>query len=265
MKKDCSVLVCSCDKYNDTWDIFFKCLEQNWNCPYELYLNTESFDYKYSGNLSINVLKTGHKEWGKRLKTALKTIDTEYVIFLLDDFFLTEKVDVTKLNHCIDWMNNNPKISVFSFYRTKTNNIKSTKYPGFEKRPKKCEYKLNCQAAIWRRKKLISYIRNHENPWDWELLGSVRASRYKEEFYSIMESEKSPFVYNAIYGGGVHRGKWVKEVMIPLTQKYNIDVDFSIRGFNEENKQTMSSKKNKFYKRVQNRLKYEYKKFKSLI
>jgi len=233
-KNNCTIVVSSCDNYEDTWYPFFKILEEQWpDRPYPIVLNTESksFDYEDMDIMTFNFYKSGQKiQWGKRLIKTLENIDSEYIVFLLDDFFLLDRVDQKRIDECLDWMNKDKNIAVFSFWRTHQPNIKDNKYPHFEKRPQEAEYRLNCQAAVWRREKLISYIRPHENPWQWELLGSKRSSRYKEDFYSAIEGEPYIFVYDWFSGGGVHRGKWTKNIEA-LFEKHGIEIDYSRRGF----------------------------------
>ena len=47
MKEEiCSVLVTSCDSYDDTWEPFFTLLETMWpNCHYPIYLSTETKNF----------------------------------------------------------------------------------------------------------------------------------------------------------------------------------------------------------------------------
>ena len=69
---------------------------------------------------------------------------------LLDDFFIHEPVDTERIDECKEWMEQNPKIVVFSFEDViDAKNITSIKYPGFELRPSVGAYKLNMQAALW--------------------------------------------------------------------------------------------------------------------
>ncbi len=234
MHNNCTIVVSSCDSYEDTWYPFFKIMDNQWkDRSYPIVLNTESksFDYGDMNIKTFNFYKPGKKvPWGKRLIRTLKAIDTEYILFMLDDFFLLEPVDQKRIEQCIEWMDQDKEIAVFSFWRTHQPNIKDGKYPHFEKRPQNGEYRLNCQAAVWRREKLISYIRPHEDPWQWEILGSQRSSRYPEKFYSAIENEPLIMVYDWFSGGGVHRGKWTKGV-VDLFKKYNIECNFSKRGF----------------------------------
>lgn len=197
----CTVVVCSCDKYEDLWYPFFTCLRDNWkDMSYPIVLNTESKKFEMEG-LNIQSFQL-YKEnenipWGKRLKETLEKIETEYVILLLDDFFIKSKVNQEKINQTIKWMNEDSNIAVFSYKRTRGKNIKNEKYSDFELRPKDGEYRFNCQAAIWRRKRLIKFIRKHESPWDWELLGSIRSRRYKDDFYSLIDGKELIFNYDS--------------------------------------------------------------------
>lgn len=237
-KRDiCTVLVNSCDSYEDTWEPFFKIFKIQWpDCPYPIVLNTESKKYVDEGlNVKCpnNFGETDKIPWGKRLIGVLKSIESEYVIFLLDDFFFTGRVDQDRINECIRWMDEDKSISVFSFRRTHQPNIQDGKYPHFERRPQTADYRLNCQAAIWRREKLISYIKPHENPWEWEIYGSIRSSRYKEKFYSAIEDEPYIFQYD-IMKYGIIRGKWSKTT-VDYLESYGIKVDYTKRGFADEN------------------------------
>ena len=259
----CTILVCSCDTYEDTWMPFFKLLKKYWpNCNFPIVLNTETKQFKYEG-LDIktySLYKNSKAAWGKRLIETLKLIDSKYVLFILDDFFLEDYVEDKKVSKCIEWMEKDNNIAVFSFMPTPGQNIDNDKYEGFELRPKDGEYRFNCQAAIWRRERLIEFVRSHESPWDWELLGSIRSQRYNDEFYSLKETAPKVFNYDLEHGGAVHRGKWVKEVVLPICEKNDIKIDFSKRGFEEHSPfdYIPPKKKKNIFKRIINRLKYEF-------
>lgn len=238
MNKDCTIVVSSCDSYEDTWYPFFKILKANWeNIPYPIVLNTEtkSFDFEDLNIKTFQMYKDNPKvEWGKRLIDTLERIDTEYILFMLDDFFLLDKVDENRIFDCINWMDEDTNISVFSFGEMDYVNIKDNKYLEFEKRPQVAPYRFNCQAALWRRKNLISYIRPHENPWEWELLGSQRSQRYTESFYTMSKNGSRIFNYD-FKNCGIVRGKWTKSV-VDLFDKHDIEMDFSKRGFKVDTK-----------------------------
>lgn len=264
MNNRCTIVVSSCDKYEDTWYPFFRIMKAQWpDRPYPIVLNTESKTFDYE-DMNIKTFRFYGAEkkvpWGKRLIKTLKAIDTEYVIFLLDDFFFLEPVDQERIEQCIKWMDNDHEIAAFTFNNVYKPNISDGIYPHFERRPQDGIYRLNCQGAVWRREKLISFIRPHESPWEWEVLGSLRSTRYKEKFYSAIDGE--PKVMTYIKGGGLWGGKWVNEV-IPLFEKYDIKIDLSVRGFFTNNSDNPVSHRS-LINRVANRAKRELVKWKSL-
>ena len=105
----CTVLESSCDAYDDLWYPFFTILKKQWPelSNYNIVLNTESKSYHYEG-LHIKCFElysVGKKiTWGKRLIETLERIDSKYIIFLLDDFFLTDRVDQSKIDKCVDYL-----------------------------------------------------------------------------------------------------------------------------------------------------------------
>ncbi len=251
---NCTLLVNTCDAYSDCWDGFFKLLHIQWqDMPLKVVLNTETKNYD-SPYFDITVHNTDKRfAWGKRLISALKSIDTKYVIFALEDFYLESPVDEKKVIECYGYMENDPEIACFCFYPTDDeNNIQSNKYPGFEKRPQNGDYRLNCQFAIWNREKLISYIRPHENPWEWELYGSKRSSRYNTKFYSIMKS--APAIFDYQNGGALRRGRWWKTMLDPLCEKYGIEIDYSSRDTFEELQSNPQPRKRNLWRGIKNRI-----------
>ena len=153
--KDCTLVVSSCDAYEDLWPAFFKILSIEWpniECP--IVLNTESKSYNYPG-LDIRTFRMYHPgekiPWSRRLRETLEKIESKYIIFMLDDFFLQGTVDTKRLKQCLDSMEQNNRIVSFCFMETFSSNVKDERYIQFERRPLIAPYKLNCQAALWRR------------------------------------------------------------------------------------------------------------------
>lgn len=235
----CTVLISSCDAYEELWYPFFTILSKEWSAlsEYPIVLNTESKKFAYEGlNIKCLQLYSSRKKvrWGERLIRTLSCIDSKYIIFLLEDFFLTAKVEQNTIEQCIQYMEQDQNIAVFNFVPVldKENRI-SDKYAGFEQRSQRGKWRLNTQAAIWRRDKLMSYIRPHESAWDWEIYGSERSSRYNEDFYVSMPKAPRVFQYEDTWGGAIHRGKWTPYA-VDLCRKYGLDIDFDIRGYENE-------------------------------
>ena len=100
MAKDFTIIVNSCDKYEDTWFPFFKLMKIHWPCcdNYDIILNTETKQYTCDF-MKLRTINGGTSAtWSERLKNILEQIDTEFVLFFLDDFFIL--VDDGDLTSC---------------------------------------------------------------------------------------------------------------------------------------------------------------------
>ena len=243
--RNCTVVVSSCDKCSDLWYPFFLLFQKAWpENEFPIVLNTESKTYQHQGmNIETFCLYKENENvpWGKRLKETLKKIDTEYIILLLDDFFLRDRVNHNQIQQCIEWMEQDKSISSFCFMESNSKNIQDCRYNGFERRPLFGDYKFNCQATVWRRKRLIGYLRNNEDPWQWERFGNWRSYRYLlHKFYALAAGQEYVFPYihkiNGWAWGGlaIYRGKWYLPCVEKLFTENEIYVDFTIRGTVDE-------------------------------
>lgn len=237
MNKDCTLFLSTYDNGEDLWEGFFKALKYQWpEMDMKIVMNTEKKTYSFI-DYDIKVVNSIKNDmtWSERLINALKQVETEYVLFFLEDFWLAEKVDDAFFRKTLEWMKENPDVANFSYYPCLPGtNIDDERFDRFELRPDKCEYKYNCQVGLWRTKEFISFFRPHESPWDWEIYGSMRAARNKQKFYVLKENTKNIFYYgDNLKGCIVHRGKWVKEEVLPLAELYGLQIDYSIRGFED--------------------------------
>jgi len=165
----------------------------------------------------------------------LAHIKTKYTLLMLDDFFLRSKVEQSKIEEIVRWMDEDKNIVCFNC----DPNVCYTdwevdRYPGFRRLPPGNNYTLSLQAAIWRTKGLKKYWRPNVTPWEWEEFCNVRTIRYpNDKFYCLNNADSAFFDYgHKKFGGiwGVYRGKWVIDDVAPLFEKENIYVDYSVRG-----------------------------------
>lgn len=246
---DCTVLVCSCDSYEDAWEPFFKLFHEYWpDCTLKILLNTESKYFTYPG-LNIQCLQKFRKKkptYGKRMIEHLKMVETPFTLVLMDDFFLRSPVIVAELDKVIRWMKTDPKAAVFSFQPIDDElNRPSSKYEGYNIRPVYGEYKYNFQAGIWRTDYLLHSWKKHETPWEWETRGSFRSFNKRYNFYVLNPQKALPIDYGFQNKGmGIFRGKWVKESVMQLFEEHQINVDYRKRGFYEDKDKNIIRMKN---------------------
>lgn len=239
MNTQCTVLVCSCDKYEDAWDPFFKLLTIQWpQLDFPIVLNTESKTYAFPG-LDIKTFSLFPNPdkvmWGERLIRHLQKIKTEYVLMMMDDFFLCKPVQHDRVLQTIKAMEENPDVACMSFFyadfEPKEHDIVDYRFPNMVRRKRFAPYKYNCQVALWRRKELLTFIRPQESPWVWETVGNMRSWRSKQTFYCAQKGSDLVFDYFGEFRwSGIMRGRWYINYVQPLFEKYGILVDFEARG-----------------------------------
>jgi glycosyltransferase involved in cell wall biosynthesis len=214
-----AVLIMSCDKYQDLWQPFFTLYNKYWKHDYKTYIGTETKECKYATTIKTQGV------WSKRVREALEQIDSEYIIFLLDDFFFHREVDQTRIEYVLSQFDKETaSVNLEQAYDEQ--DIEST-LKGFKLRQNKRPYLNSCQPTIWNRKKLIERLQKDQTPHEWEL--STVDSPYKH----YINAEELVFdigYYKERKPWCVVQGKWAVECR-DLFKRENIDVDFNQRGF----------------------------------
>lgn len=249
MNDELTILICSCDAYEDLWLPFFTLFDRYWpDCHCRIILNTETkcFNYSHLNIETFSMFNDGKVEYGKRMRKHLQQITTPYTLLLLDDFFIREPINSNELNRLIHYMNNDSQIACFNFDSINEIGNRPSDFSGYVKRGTVGHYKLNMQAGLWRTDILYSLWKDSDSPWGWEIYGSSRAFNDQYYYYCLEDISTSPVKYgkeNILFG--VFRGKWIKEDVLPLFSSEGIYVDFQKRGFytGSENVATLGSSK----------------------
>lgn len=238
---DLTILVNSCDKYEDAWEPFFKILKLQWpECEqYKFVLNTETKVYNCDF-LNVETVCGGkERTWSQRLKYALEHIDSDYILYLLEDFFLLEKVSNETFEEALKLIQSGNDIGYIGLkyqkkreYRNPDDEDNSVRF--IEKDKVVSVNRINSMSALWNKKWLLSLIREHETPWEFELYGSERSRRTPEKVLIINNSDGCcPCVFNynvdIHYGHGITCGKWLPK-NVELFEQYGIKVNFDNLG-----------------------------------
>ena len=220
MNRDVTFLINSCDKYEDAWHPFFECL---WHfagdLPYPIVLNLEKKQYT-SSHYALKCVNTpGHVSWSKRLLHALESVDTDFVFFLLEDYFLQEPFDRERFETVIQYMKNHPDVCIVDIKPRWSDSLDekeavrkqySAAADSFLERNSRI-FNITCAPGIWRTSALRSLIRTHEDVWDFERYVGLRAK--KNGWKVVRFDTRTPGIYEYEYqlwsGMGITAGHWL--------------------------------------------------------
>lgn len=113
---DVRIVVSSCDLYCDMWPLYFHFLDKYWkDAPTPIYLISNHLTYDDPRVVTVKV--GDDQSWTDGIARALPKIPSKYVLFMLDDFMLTESPDLERLArvakdlalHNGDWVSLRPK------------------------------------------------------------------------------------------------------------------------------------------------------------
>lgn len=234
MKNKVTILVNSCDLYEDAWEPFFRLLEIQWpECKYNIVLNTET--KQYMGQYDIKTINTKIGiPWSKRLKKVVKQIDSEYIMFFLEDEFLRSPVNNKCFENTITFMDKNPDVGYILMKHSGKQKIEIEE-PYFERNRITDKYQIVGLSALYRKDFLLNILRNHESPWDYEAFAT---DRLKKSNYKAMQYNKNmPCIFDyddTIENGyGITKRRWLKSTKV-LLDSFGIDVNYENLGWYED-------------------------------
>ena len=111
-----------------------------------------------------------YKQWSERLLKLLEHIDTEYVLFTLDDFWLTAPVDNAIFERIYSYMENDKRMGFVCLKQEVIKGKSSAKdiaasvdceYPELWRCLKDKSFRITTQFGLWKRSYLIKVLRAH--------------------------------------------------------------------------------------------------------
>lgn len=242
--KDITVLVNSCDKYKDAWEPFFRLLHIQWqDLPYNVVLNTETLSYECDFMNVRTINSSKGIPWAKRLRHVLENIDTEFILYTLEDFFFDRPVNVSAFEEAHQLIKNDASIGYIGLrynrqlvFKDESNADRNARF--VSKDELVVVNRVNSQTALWRRKWLLSLLRDHETPWEFEMYASIRSRRTDKKVLIINNTnEIMPPVFSYGLdpkdGLGIYGGKFLHKNR-ELFEKYGIKANFDNLGIVED-------------------------------
>ncbi|WGS86790.1 hypothetical protein [Methylomonas sp. UP202] len=262
MEKELTVLVNTSDSFEDCWEPFFTLFKRYWpNCPFPIVLNTELKGFELDGlNISCSKVAEGETRrltWSECLARCLDKIDTPYILYFQEDYFLEEPVKEEYIHEFLNEMREGRADVIRLMELGGSGPWQPTENKLLWRVAKSSRYLLGLQAGLWRKSTMQSHIRLHENPWQFEIFGSFRARRKNDIILCVnrdlfTQPGAAVLPYRAT---GVVAGKWQKHIVEPLFAAHGLTVDFAKRGFYDP---AVKKKKANIIKRIMGRMRSLY-------
>jgi hypothetical protein len=138
---------------SDLWNVFQKQTKKHTDLPLYMISDEEVSNINLSGLFIYNNKDPYYKVW----VDALSRFNSEYFIYLQEDFFLYKDVDKNKLNEYVEFLKNNPEYSFVRLIKSGIlgdKKITNTLYEIESSNP----FIFAMQATIWRTSDYIALM-----------------------------------------------------------------------------------------------------------
>lgn len=166
-----SVLIGSCDAYSPLWKNFDILFRRYWKLQTKNILVSETLTFE---NDLYRTILPGKLEWGQRMLLGLDEIDTEYTVFLLDDYYLTESFTLEFIEEHIKILEsyNAQKIMMDIDYGAPVYSLEHLEEDLYKFKIES-DYLNSVQPSIWKTDYLKQVMKPHYSPWQFELDGNA--------------------------------------------------------------------------------------------
>ena len=216
---DLSILVSSCDPYQDVWEVFIKLFFRYWpDCPYQVYFLT---NHLLVSDSRIRTIAVGEDiDWSTNCRVALKQLSAPYVLFMMEDCPPRSPVDSALVGALLYYLRSRGG-ACLRVYPAPPPDSPCQDFSLIGEISKGRRYRTSTQAAIWDRKILLSLLQDGETGSDFEMHGSLRSDELDEPFLGVW---KPAFVTMDLVRGGV----WLREAM-DILRREGIQPDLTKR------------------------------------
>jgi hypothetical protein len=203
-KLDLSLLVHTCDGYEEFWPGMFYTLDFYWDYNQipvyfsneekkisEIVLDCKGSVYKPDKRITqVLTSKTSREGFSDRFIKSIEQIPSKWIIYIQEDMWLKRPLDFRLMTNLIEFANTHnadaikihAKLFYWEKYRLEPTNFsidnqKILKYSEGD------NFLLTHAATIWNKDYILKYQKNGEDPWKNEVEGSKRMSSDSHNHY----------------------------------------------------------------------------------
>lgn len=194
-----TLLVGTCDKYNFLWKKFAMLFDKYWdkNLNISRYFLSETIEFNDYGFKSI---LPGKIPYSDCLKYALSMVDTDYVLWMQDDYFLRKTIPRSRFEMYMSIIENG--VNRFGIHEDSNLYQKFHLIDNLYRLQQNSLYTISMQASIWNKEFFKSCLitRGSENPWEFEISGSQRLNN-RVHHNILFDKQDTPWYNEAMRKG----------------------------------------------------------------
>jgi hypothetical protein len=200
--KDLTLLIGTCDDYSFLWKHFIKQCDKFFKSKCEKIFVSETKKENFT-NFKFHTF--GFDFWSNRIIKSLNQIESEFIFFVLDDYFLRQEITEEFLKEKISFLkekNANKYIITTVHDAYKVTFLEKDLY----KQNDDSDYLTSVQPAIWRKSFLQHCLKENWNPWEFEMIGTEYIKHSNNKIY--MQKVDETIYFNAVRKGKIMSEGW---------------------------------------------------------
>lgn len=208
-----TLLVSSCDAFSDCWPALFHGFRKYWpDRAYPLRLIT---NFKDPNDDAVSAIKVGEdRGWAQNLLVALEQIDSPFLLYAQEDYWLTRPVESRTLEQYLHLLVVGRADYIRLFPCPVPDGPVLAQDPRLGVLGDQAPYRASLQMAFWRKDVLQQLVRPDESQWEFEHHGSIRSRPLRDRFLSVRafwEPGRPPYHHGVDYVcTAVVKGKWAR-------------------------------------------------------
>lgn len=219
--KELAILIYSCWKNSDMWEIFSKLFSKYWNdCAFKVILLTDYFEASKQNHVFDDIVILDGK-WDEMIKAGIDKAGTRYVMLWMDDYLLCDYVKNEDVLFYLEMAKCHQAANVRLVESPTIPSVIYDKDPRLNYYAPGTAYSFSTQVGIWDTAFLLKNINPGWSPWDFERKGSLEIKDYD---HPLLASRDYVFPYEE----GVRKGRWM-DAGVRICKRNGIQLDFSRR------------------------------------
>jgi hypothetical protein len=161
----------------------------------------------------VPILSGDDVDWSTSLLRILAQIPERKLFVILEDLLLAAPVDRARFDAAVHWLFERDAVHIKYWASPKPEPVEGNSVIG--QYPAGMPYRATV-CGFWDRAALMDLLIPGENPWNFEILGSYRAS-YTDAYYGLLE----PLCE---YRNMIEKGKWIAE-SVEWARRESVPID----------------------------------------